>query len=51
MAERLRSVKITVEIDTNKTTYRKTVEQGEDESFKDLVEQIRTYFDSVMEYL
>jgi len=41
MAERIRSVVVTVEVDTNKDTYRKRLELHEDESLEAFQQRVR----------
>ena len=49
--ERLRSIKINVEIDTNKATYKESFELGDEETRDALDERVKHWIESIMELL
>lgn len=49
MAERIRTVSIHVEIDTNKRTYKKTFDLVDDETTDELIARAKAWADAVME--
>jgi hypothetical protein len=49
--ERLRSIKINVEIDTSKATYAERFELGEEETRAELDERVKHWIESIMELL
>ena len=46
MVERLRHLKITAEIDTNKDTYRKTFELGYDDTVEEIIEAMNEWIEA-----